>query len=62
MLFNDPASCSRIADPLSVVMIHRCFASDVRALADRTGLLATTTLLEGEGVGVAWGEVVWSKV
>ena len=55
MLFNDPASCSRIADPLSVVMGHHCLASDVRAPADRTGLLATKVLLEGEVVGADTG-------
>ena len=55
MLFNDPASCSRIADPLSVVMGHHCFASDVRGLAGQTGLLATKVLLEGEVVGADTG-------
>ena len=55
MSFTDPAFCSRIAAPLNVVTgLHR-LASDIRAPADRTGLLATTTLLEGEVVGVDTG-------
>ena len=55
MSFTDPAFCSRIAAPLNVVTgLHR-LASDVRAPAGRTGLLATTALLEGEVVGADTG-------